>query len=210
MLGVVRVIRSIRGPAAGGVAGQVGDASVPAGVLRRLLAGIGTTLDEPTTCAELARAVTGHFHCSAAVMRVEGAAVTGYEAVTGDPGGLPDARWATAVAHDMTRPTLDGWTQLRIAYPSVGRARPALCVLLATVEHRSCGTWRSDEQPVGPAGAVVAAGIKPGRPQVWTRRQLIDGIRWRTLADLKVGVPLIRPRRGEERPHDVRRPAPSG
>ncbi|KOU30752.1 transposase [Streptomyces sp. WM6373] len=23
-------------------------------------------------------------------------------------------------------------------------------------------------------------GIKPGRPQVWTRRQLIDGIRWRT------------------------------
>ncbi|MGX1364985.1 transposase [Streptomyces canus] len=23
-------------------------------------------------------------------------------------------------------------------------------------------------------------GIKPGRPPVWTRRQLIDGIRWRT------------------------------
>ncbi|MEY9988600.1 transposase [Streptomyces sp. V4I8] len=28
--------------------------------------------------------------------------------------------------------------------------------------------------------ALLPTGIKPGRPQVWTRRQLIDGIRWRT------------------------------
>ena len=27
---------------------------------------------------------------------------------------------------------------------------------------------------------LLPTGIKPGRPQVWTRRQLIDGIRWRT------------------------------
>ncbi|WP_405491658.1 IS5 family transposase [Streptomyces sp. NBC_00096] len=27
---------------------------------------------------------------------------------------------------------------------------------------------------------LLPQGIKPGRPQVWTRRQLIDGIRWRT------------------------------
>lgn len=27
---------------------------------------------------------------------------------------------------------------------------------------------------------LLPKGIKPGRPQVWTRRQLIDGIRWRT------------------------------
>ncbi|MFJ9701911.1 hypothetical protein ACIRPM_20125 [Streptomyces fradiae] len=27
-------------------------------------------------------------------------------------------------------------------------------------------------------------GIKPGRPPVWTRRQLMDGIRWRTRAVL--------------------------
>ncbi|WP_331731968.1 IS5 family transposase (plasmid) [Streptomyces avidinii] len=27
---------------------------------------------------------------------------------------------------------------------------------------------------------LLPSGIKPGRPQVWTRRQLIDGIRWRT------------------------------
>ncbi len=29
---------------------------------------------------------------------------------------------------------------------------------------------------------LLPRGIKPGRPQVWTRRQLIDGIRWRTRA----------------------------
>ncbi|MFB7763455.1 IS5 family transposase [Streptomyces xiamenensis] len=27
---------------------------------------------------------------------------------------------------------------------------------------------------------LLPRGLKPGRPQVWTRRQLIDGIRWRT------------------------------
>ncbi|WP_244942949.1 IS5 family transposase [Streptomyces inhibens] len=27
---------------------------------------------------------------------------------------------------------------------------------------------------------LLPQGIKPGRPPVWTRRQLIDGIRWRT------------------------------
>ena len=27
---------------------------------------------------------------------------------------------------------------------------------------------------------LLPKGIKPVRPQVWTRRQLIDGIRWRT------------------------------
>ncbi|WP_308293304.1 transposase [Streptomyces sp. YS415] len=35
---------------------------------------------------------------------------------------------------------------------------------------------------VGPAGAVVATGHQAGRPRVWTRRQLMDGIRWRTRA----------------------------
>ncbi|WP_405959028.1 transposase [Streptomyces sp. NBC_00868] len=27
---------------------------------------------------------------------------------------------------------------------------------------------------------LLPKGEKPGRPQAWTRRQLIDGIRWRT------------------------------
>ena len=29
-------------------------------------------------------------------------------------------------------------------------------------------------------GPLLPKGVKPGRPPVWTRRQLIDGIRWRT------------------------------
>ncbi|GAB7029079.1 transposase [Streptomyces sp. NPDC021749] len=32
---------------------------------------------------------------------------------------------------------------------------------------------------------LLPRGIKPGRPQVWTRRQLIDGIRWR----IRTGAP---------------------
>ncbi|MFI6658528.1 PP2C family protein-serine/threonine phosphatase [Streptomyces sp. NPDC050523] len=136
MLGVARLIRSIRRSAAGDAARQADDASVPAGVLRRLLAGIGTTLDEPTTCAELTRAVAGRLRCSAAVVRVDGATVRGYEAITGDPGDLPDARWATAVAHDMARSALGGRTQRRMSHPPPGRARHALCAPLATREHR--------------------------------------------------------------------------
>ncbi|WP_457518655.1 transposase [Streptomyces sp. TE33382] len=27
---------------------------------------------------------------------------------------------------------------------------------------------------------LLSRGIKPGRPQLWTRRQLMDGIRWGT------------------------------
>jgi threonine dehydrogenase-like Zn-dependent dehydrogenase len=34
-------------------------------------------------------------------------------------------------------------------------------------------------RPVGEAGAVAAQGKKSGRLSTWTRRQLIDGIRWR-------------------------------
>ncbi|WP_206352690.1 IS5 family transposase [Streptomyces sp. Z423-1] len=37
------------------------------------------------------------------------------------------------------------------------------------------GQWARLEQ-------LLPRGIKPGRPPVWTRRQLIDGIRWRTRA----------------------------
>ena len=48
-----------------------------------------------------------------------------------------------------------------------------------------CGTGRSDGRAVGGAGAVAAVGKKRGRPPMWTRRQLIDGIRWR----VRIGAP---------------------
>ena len=38
---------------------------------------------------------------------------------------------------------------------------------------------------MGGAGAVAAGRTKPGRPPKWTKRQLIDGIRWR----VRVGAP---------------------
>ncbi|MFJ8052194.1 transposase [Streptomyces luteogriseus] len=34
---------------------------------------------------------------------------------------------------------------------------------------------------------LLPQGIKPDRPPVWTRRQLIDGIRWRT----RTGLPDV-------------------
>ncbi|MFJ5780051.1 transposase [Streptomyces sp. NPDC093094] len=35
---------------------------------------------------------------------------------------------------------------------------------------------------------LLPRGITPGRPRVWTRRRLTEGIRWRT----RTGVPLAR------------------
>lgn len=43
-----------------------------------------------------------------------------------------------------------------------------------------CGTWRSDGCAVGPSGAVAAEGQEAGTSADMDRRQLIDGIRWRT------------------------------
>lgn len=116
--------------------GLPGGTWVAPGALRTVMAGIGTTLDEGTTCAELTRIVAGRFGCSAAVMRVHGVTVSGYESIAGDPDVLPDARWAAGVARDMTSPAVDGRGEQHVAQSGVGRARPALCVPLATGEHR--------------------------------------------------------------------------
>ncbi|MHA6757326.1 transposase [Streptacidiphilus sp. PAMC 29251] len=40
--------------------------------------------------------------------------------------------------------------------------------------------WRSDERALGQAGVAVAGGPEAGRPPVWSKRQLINGIRRRT------------------------------
>ncbi|WP_240805123.1 transposase [Streptomyces sp. A1547] len=47
------------------------------------------------------------------------------------------------------------------------------------------GAGRSHGRGVGDAGAVVVAGDEGGRPPVWSRRPLIDGIRFR----VRTGVP---------------------
>ncbi|MCX5053921.1 MULTISPECIES: hypothetical protein [unclassified Streptomyces] len=136
MFGVVRLIRSLRGPAAQEAAGRVGssgsveDPPVAVGQLRTLTAGIGTTLDEATTCAEPTRVVVARLSCSAAVIRGDGANVTGHEAIAGDADALPDARWAAAGAWDTVAPSVDGGGGQGAAHPAVGRSRPAFHVPL--------------------------------------------------------------------------------
>ncbi|MEV6796555.1 transposase domain-containing protein [Streptomyces sp. NPDC051320] len=68
------------------------------------------------------------------------------------------------------------------------------------------GCWDAGWE-VPTSGEITQArqrlGEEPLRPSATDHRPA-------RLADLKVEVPLTRPRRGEERPHGVRRPAPSG
>ncbi|MEV5843786.1 PP2C family protein-serine/threonine phosphatase [Streptomyces sp. NPDC051985] len=109
-----------------------GDPAAPLRLLRTVAAGIGTTLDEPTTCTELTRAAVRTVGGGAAVMRRTGDTVSGYESITGDPDLLPDARWATAVARDAGTPAADRWADPWLSRPVAGRIRPALCAPLTS------------------------------------------------------------------------------
>ncbi|MFE0172372.1 transposase [Streptomyces sp. NPDC059002] len=54
---------------------------------------------------------------------------------------------------------------------------------------------------------LLPRGIKSGRPPVWTRRQLIDGIRWRTRTGAPWSVQRIRVEEIEVTHHDADPPA---
>ncbi|MGW0878206.1 PP2C family protein-serine/threonine phosphatase [Streptomyces sp. NPDC002671] len=152
-MGVVRWIRSRRGPLRGHLRvpvrvplrggghrhedGSTADAEEASGqpyALREALAGIGTTLDESVTCAQLTRAVVRLFGGLAAVMRRTGDMITGYEEIDGDGDVdvLPDARWATAVVREAGAPALDGWADPWLEHRGAGHARTALCVPLTS------------------------------------------------------------------------------
>ncbi|MFJ9349347.1 PP2C family protein-serine/threonine phosphatase [Streptomyces sp. NPDC101237] len=136
MSGVARWFQSHRGPASadgpGALDGPAAGAApaAPLRLLRTAAAGIGTTLDEPTTCRELTRAAVRLTGGGAAVMRRTGETVSGYESITGDADLLPDARWATAVAHDACSPAADHWTDPWLARPAGSHTRPAVCLPL--------------------------------------------------------------------------------
>ncbi|WP_217547123.1 PP2C family protein-serine/threonine phosphatase [Streptomyces sp. GbtcB6] len=138
MSGVARWFQSRRGPAsADGPGGQGGrttgaDPSAPLRALRTAAAGIGTSLDESTTCTELTRAAVRLVGGSAAVMRRVGDTVSGYESITGDADLLPDARWATAVARDAGTPAAGHWADPWLSRPVGSRTRPALCAPLTS------------------------------------------------------------------------------
>ncbi|MFH0172630.1 PP2C family protein-serine/threonine phosphatase [Streptomyces cacaoi] len=115
----------------GAPAGGVGVPS-PLGVLRSAAARIGTTLDEDTTCAELTREVAGQVGAAAAVLHRRGEAGSTYEAVSGNPEVLPDARWAATAARERAGPPGESG----VVHLASGGSRPALRVPLAINGHR--------------------------------------------------------------------------
>ncbi|WP_257585756.1 MULTISPECIES: GAF domain-containing SpoIIE family protein phosphatase [unclassified Streptomyces] len=105
---------------------------VPAGPaeLRAVAAGIGTTLDEDTTCAELTRTAAARLGGAAAVLSWGRETAVGYAAVGGDPELLPEARRVAAAVPPGADPDEDRWIA---AGP--GDERAALCVPLTAGGH---------------------------------------------------------------------------
>ncbi|MGW3207739.1 PP2C family protein-serine/threonine phosphatase [Streptomyces sp. NPDC001135] len=120
------------GGAKGVAVGDVMETGVRLGVLREALAGIGTTLDEATTCAELTRVAVRLAGGTAAVMRLTGRTVSGYEAVTGDADALPGAGWAAAVTREAAVPALGAQPEPWLEH--AGGNRIALCAPLISGE----------------------------------------------------------------------------
>ncbi|MGV4981397.1 PP2C family protein-serine/threonine phosphatase [Streptomyces sp. NRAIS4] len=128
-----------------------GDAAAGArlSVLRDVLAGIGTTLDEAVTCAELTRAAVRLAGGTAAVMRRTGQTISGYEAITGDADTLPDARWATAVAREAAVPALAAEPEPWVEYARATPTRIALCAPLTSGDDEyGVLVWARSGQPL--------------------------------------------------------------
>ncbi|MEU9477629.1 SpoIIE family protein phosphatase [Streptomyces sp. NPDC048191] len=102
--------------------------------LREELTGIGTTLDEATTCAELTRIAVRLAGGTAAVMRRTGQTLSGYEAITGDADALPDPRWAAASAREADVSELGAPPGPWIEQVGADRAGVALCAPLTSGE----------------------------------------------------------------------------
>ncbi|MFI2206306.1 PP2C family protein-serine/threonine phosphatase [Streptomyces sp. NPDC020192] len=124
--------------------------------LRDALAGIGTTLDESTTCAELTRAAVRLAGGTAAVLRRTGRTISGYEEITGDADVLPDARWATAVAREACAPALDATAEPWLEHAGAPRTRAALCAPLTSGEDTyGVLVWARAGQPPHPGEAEL-------------------------------------------------------
>ncbi|WP_234367515.1 MULTISPECIES: PP2C family protein-serine/threonine phosphatase [Streptomyces] len=162
---MARWIQSRRRPAPGdghrreiGASGENARAAARLSTLREALAGVGTTLDEATTCAELTRAVLRLAGGAAAVVRRTGKAVSGYEAIVGDPGLLPDARWATAVAREAVVSEGGPVAQPWLKHPDGTSARTALCAPLTSGEDTyGVLVWARAGGPLARAEAELTA-----------------------------------------------------
>ncbi|MGW7529914.1 PP2C family protein-serine/threonine phosphatase [Streptomyces sp. NPDC054783] len=128
----------------------------PLSLLRDALAGIGTTLDEATTCAELTRIAVRLAGGTAAVLRLTGQTLSGYEAITGDADALPDARWATAAAREAGIPAIDAPPEPWLEYVGAPRSRIALCTPLTSGEDGyGVLVWARSGQPLRRAEAEL-------------------------------------------------------
>ncbi|MEU6671383.1 GAF domain-containing protein [Streptomyces sp. NPDC046727] len=97
---------------------------------RTAAAGIGTTLDEGTTCADLTRAAVAQAGGAAAVLRAGRAAGPEYAAVSGNPDLQPEARQAEAAAREYGDPG-----ESRPVARATRGTRTVLSVPLATGGH---------------------------------------------------------------------------
>ncbi|MFI9612236.1 PP2C family protein-serine/threonine phosphatase [Streptomyces sp. NPDC052023] len=129
---MARWLQSFRRPPTVGTVGRTNTPAPGTGVssrltaLRSTVAGIGTTLDEETTCVELTKVAAELTRCTTAIVRREvedGEAE--FLAVSGDRTLLPDLRWAVAAA-----------VACRDSRDSRARRGSALCVPLATGDER--------------------------------------------------------------------------
>lgn len=124
--------------------------------LRAALAGIGATLDEATTCAELTRAAVRLAGGTAAVMRRTDQTVSGYEEITGDADVLPDARWATAVAREARVPALGAPAEPWLEYAGAPSTRAALCTPLTSGDDGyGVLVWARSGEPLRPGEAEL-------------------------------------------------------
>ncbi|MGN5380667.1 GAF domain-containing protein [Streptomyces lasalocidi] len=118
--------------------------------------GIGSTLVESTTCAELTEAAVRLAGGTAAVLRRTGKTISGYEEINGDADVLPDVRWATAVAREAGAPALDTTAEPWLEYAGAPSTRAALCLTLTSGDDvYGVLVWARSGEPLRPLEAEL-------------------------------------------------------
>ncbi|MET9071554.1 PP2C family protein-serine/threonine phosphatase [Streptomyces sp. NPDC004232] len=137
-------------------AADVAAAGARLALLRDALAGIGSTLVESTTCAELTEAAVGLAGGTAAVLRRTGKTISGYEEINGDADVLPDVRWATAVAREAVAPALDTTAEPWLEHAGAPSTRAALCLSLTSGDDvYGVLVWARSGEPLRPLEAEL-------------------------------------------------------
>ncbi|AGS72488.1 GAF domain-containing protein [Streptomyces collinus] len=190
-------------------AGEPQDEAARLEALRALADGIGTTLDEGTTCAELTRAAVRLAGGAAAVLRRGEHGATGYEAAAGTTDALPDARWAAAAVREAQPPTAGGPPRPWTGRPPGSPGLTVLCVALTSgadrygvlvAARRGSPFTRTEAERLALLAERAASHIRHARSH-----ELVD----RTAGDLQRAL-LAEPGRPHPNLHVAIRYLPSG